>query len=382
MQKKSIIIADLQSHSIGGHFATWFNRTIEEATRSFENITVYVADKFSYPSQNIIERLGNRLAIFEIEPIRISRKWHGDILGVIQEHHASCGRGSRSTPVFIMWGQQFLDRNILYPYLKNRFFWKNKSRFIGNWGTLFSAGSLAYEGSETHEIEAKVHHITIEDNRCKGVFLWDSYAVNSLQGKYMYLPDVEDVSSDDKWKLPTHNMIVIGSVGQLWGYRSVNLITEILSENEVISGYLGGVLKYESYSESAKKLIDGNSRQICIENGFVETNKELNDRLKKIDAFVIDSRTYKYPSGLAIRAMAMGRPIVTLDYPSWASNLIRDHGVGVFWQPGSKNLSNQLECWFKSGGANRSLKLASKLNDRDGMHKAYDEMFDRLKKSR
>jgi len=45
-----------------------------------------------------------------------------------------------------------------------------------------------------------------------------------------------------------------------------------------------------------------------------------------MDAFVIDSRSYKCPSGLGIRAMAMGRPLVAIDTPSWAASLIRERG--------------------------------------------------------
>jgi glycosyltransferase involved in cell wall biosynthesis len=377
-QNDSIIIADLQSHTVGGHFATWFNRTIEEAEKSFDKITVYVADKLSFPHNKIIKKLGPRLSVFEIEPIWNSGKKYGDILGIIHDHNVSKGFGNRKTPIFVMWAQQHLDRDKLYPRFKKPFFWNKESKFNGNWGTLFSAGSLAYEGADKHDLEVRSHAFTHQDHSCKGVFLWDSYAVNALKGKYIYLPDVEEIDTHKTWNLPAGEQMTIGSVGQLWGYRSINLIGEIHSREINLKVYLGGVLKKESYNNLALEMIKREDANFTLEEGFVENDEELNERLSKLDAFVIDSRTYKYPSGLAIRAMAMGRPLVTVDSASWAYNLVKDEGVGIFWRPGQSNLNDDLKNWFKTGGSNRSKKLASNLNDRNGMQIAYKKMFSRL----
>ncbi len=118
-----------------------------------------------------------------------------------------------------------------------------------------------------------------------------------------------------------------------------------------------------------------------LEEGFVESDEELNHRLKKLDAFVIDSRTYKCPSGLAIRAMGMGRPIVTIDSPSWIANLIKDEGVGVFWNAHIGSLESMLREWSDSGGSKRSIEAAQRLSDHNGMKTAFAEIFGKLKKA-
>lgn len=120
------------------------------------------------------------------------------------------------------------------------------------------------------------------------------------------------------------------------------------------------------------------SCSLTLEEGFLEKDSELNERLRKLDAFLIDGRTYKCPSGLGIRAMAMGRPLVSPDSSSWVSSLISRYGVGVFWKPEKKSLATDLRAWFDSGGPERAVEVAQKLNDYAGLKKSYVEMFDRL----
>ena len=218
------------------------------------------------------------------------------------------------------------------------------------------------------------------EKNCVGALLWDEYAVRSLGGKYSYLADVEPCEADPDWNLPESDSITLGSVGQLWGGRSVNLLAEILESEVDLMGYLGGVVKPDSYTERAARMIQEDER-ITLEEGFVKSDEELNQRLRRIDAFVIDSRTYKCPSGLAIRAMAMGRPIVALDSPSWIANLIKEQGVGVFWDRGSCSLESKLRDWSNSLGSQRSIAAAQRLSDQKGMERAFAEIFAKLKEA-
>ena len=76
--------------------------------------------------------------------------------------------------------------------------------------------------------------------------------------------------------------------------------------------------------------------------------------------------------------MAMGRPLVSPDSPSWVASLIREHGVGVFWEPGTNSLAADLRSWFDSGGSKRAVAVAQQLNDKEGLESAYVKMFERL----
>ena len=169
----------------------------------------------------------------------------------------------------------------------------------------------------------------------------------------------------------------VGSVGQLWGYRCVNLLAELLRFEAEVEGYLAGVAKPESYSEEASQMLR-NPRVLEFEDGFIEKDSELNARLGNLDAFLVDGRSYKCPSGLGIRAMAMGRPLVSPDSPSWVASLIREHGVGVFWELGTNALAADLRSWFDSDGSKRAVAVAQMLNDHEGLKKSYVKMFDRL----
>lgn len=243
-----------------------------------------------------------------------------------------------------------------------------------------SVSSVSHDPKSAPEMERRIHEMISAGKNCIGALLWDEYAVKRFGGKYCYLPDVESCEADPNWRLAEGEPITIGSVGQLWGGRSVNLLTEILDSEKGFRGYLGGVLKPDSYTKRAALLIQAREG-IHVEEGFVETDGALNQRLRKLDAFVIDSRTYKCPSGLAIRAMAMGRPIISMDSPSWIANLIKEYGVGVFWREGVGSLDKELREWAASGGSDLSVAAAGRLSDNRGMKEAFGEIFDRLKQA-
>jgi glycosyltransferase involved in cell wall biosynthesis len=376
-----LIIADLQSHSLGGHFGLWLNRTLAEALRYFEQVAVYVADEMSLPDLCMLpppER--RRLQTFIIPEIYQQRKLCGDILGVISRHHASLMTDAPEAPVFLMWAQQFIERDLIFPPIRSWLPWKKPLSFDSPWATMTSVSSVSHDRSTAPEMEFRIHEMIGVQKNCIEILLWDEYAVRNLGGKYAYLPDFEPCEADPDWKLPESDPITLGSVGQLWGGRSVNLLAEIMESETGFRGYLGGVLKPDSYTERAGRVIKDTER-ITMDEGFVESDEELNQRLRRVDAFVIDSRTYKCPSGLAIRAMAMGRPIVTVDSPSWIANLIKEQGVGVFWDRDNSSLESKLRDWSNSSGAQRSMAAAQKLSDRQGMENAFARVFQRLKEA-
>ncbi len=379
-KKNSLIIADLQSHLLGGHFGIWLHRTIREGIKYFDQVVVYVADEASVPNLSLLGlQEQKKISVYKIPEIYRSKRCCGDILGVITSHHAAEFPGFLRPAFFLMWAQQYLERDLIFPPLKSRFPWKKKTRFSLPWGSLTSVSSVAHGAIPVPLMEKRIHQEVTENAQCEAVFLWDEYSVRRLEGKYLALPDVEPLVSDQGWVMPEKTAITIGTVGQLWGYRSMNLMAEILYSEERIKGYAGGVLKPDSYSVDAVMLISQRGDQFSLEEGFVEDDAELSQRLLKLDAFLLDARSYKCPSGLGIRAMAMGRPIVTVESPSWIASLIREAGVGVFWEQGKGTLAEDLRNWYSSGGPQRSLQAARRLSDQFALERAYAEMFTRLK---
>jgi glycosyltransferase involved in cell wall biosynthesis len=160
----------------------------------------------------------------------------------------------------------------------------------------------------------------------------------------------------------------------------MNLMAEIMQSDREIKGYVGGVFKWDSFTSETAAFFSNEKLRLTLEEGFAKDDLQLNQRLRKLDAFVLDSRSYKCPSGLGIRAMAMGRPIIALDSPSWIATLIREEGVGIFWRPGEGNLTESLRAWSASGGSFRSMETARRLSDQRGLEAAYSTMFERLKK--
>jgi glycosyltransferase involved in cell wall biosynthesis len=379
-KKSSLIIADLQSHSLGGHFGIWLHRTIGEGVKRFDQVVVYVADEASLPN---LFSLGikdqKKVFVYKIPEIYRSKRFCGNILGVITSHHVAEFPELLTPAFFLMWVQQYLERDLIFPPLKSRWPWKKQAVFDLPWGSLTSVSSVAHEAISIPTMEKRLHEEVCTNSQCEAVFLWDEYSVRKLKGKYLALPDVEPLVSDLGWVMPEKNNVTLGTVGELWGYRSMNLMAEILHSEQGIKGYAGGVFKPDSYSLDAVALMGQENTRFSMEEGFVESDGELSQRLRKLDAFLLDARSYKCPSGLGIRAMAMGRPIVTMESPSWIASLVREEGVGVFWKQGEGILAEDLRRWYLSGGSERSLQIAHRLSDQSALERAYTEMFTRLK---
>jgi len=357
------------------------NRTLAAALKNFDHVAVYVADEISLPDISLIPNSDRkRFQTFLIPEIYQQSKFCGDILGVISRHHASLFPKASDSPVFLMWAQQFIERDLIFPPVRSWIPWKKPVPFDSPWATMTSVSSVCHDRQNAPDMECRIHEMICVEDNCVEALLWDEYAVQSLGGKYSYLPDFEPSEADPDWNFPESDLITLGSVGQLWGGRSVNLLTELLESETDFQGYLGGVLKPDSYTEGAVLMIN-EAKRITVDEGFVEVDEGLNQRLRRVDAFVIDSRTYKCPSGLAIRAMAMGRPIVAVDSPSWIANLIKEDGVGVFWDRGNCSLEGKLRDWAHSGGAQRSVTAAQRLSDQRGMENAFARVFKRLKEA-
>jgi len=378
----SLIIADLQSHATGGHFSIWLNRTVKESLKHFGRLSVYVADEGSVPDLAFLDsRDRERISIVLIPKIYREKRFAGDILEVISRHHETETNDAHCAPLFLMWAQQYLERNLIFPPLKSWLPWKQNLRFARSWGSLSSISSVVHEESTAPMMEKRIHDFVTSHPPCEAVFLWDEYGVRKFGSKYIYLPNVEPLGSDFDWEMPRVGPVTIGSVGQLWGYRSMNLLAEIMNSDQDLKGYAGGVLRWNSYAPDTILLLSRDNGRFLLEEGFVESDSALNQRLQKLDAFVLDSRSYKCPSGLGIRAMSMGRPIIAVDSPSWIATLIKEEGVGILWQAEEVRLTEKLRDWYASGGSKRSKEAARRLSDQRGLERAYATMFERLTKA-
>ena len=378
---RALIIADLQPHSLGGHFKTWLDHTLNEASEFYSHIAVWVADKESLPEAGGFKNSRNvNIHQFVISEYYARTKYCGDILSLFCKLSSQSDPAFEGAPVFVMWAQQFLERGALFPPKKSWNPFRRLPKFNRPWGSLTSVSSVAFELESPNATEKSVHEMIQTDDSCRGVFLWDKYTAQKLnfKNKYIYLPNIEKMDlSDAKNRSIDH--VVIGSVGQLWGARSVNLLAEILKSQTECHGYLGGVFKRHSYTELAKDMLDNPLKfRLATDEGYLADEFELNKRIARMDAFLIDSRTYKCPSGLGIRAMGMGRPLIAFDSPSWTAEVIKEFGVGVFFNPFQKDLSKDIKNWYLKGGSKRAVEFAKQTNDFEGLKKSYSTMFKRL----
>lgn len=378
---KSLVLVDLQPHAEGGHFATWLRKALTEACKCWPRIVIYTADSFSMPDLPIPESYEGQVNHFSIRQVHNASQHKGDILGVLARHQEKCFPEMGTPPFFIMWAQQHLERTKLHRQRWFRRLHKRKTTFDRPWGSLFSLSTIVYEDPEVknHPLEVCLEKTIENDSSCSGILVWDENAAAQFHPKCIYLPDVEVLLRDDSYSGPANHPPVLGSVGQLWGYRSMNLLAEILEDESEARGFAAGTIFPKSYSKLAKQMIKRQGDRFCLEQGFVPDDEALHRAICRMDAFVLDSRSYKVPSGLAIRAMAAGRPIVTIDRDSWIARHVKSNGVGVFWQKGRGSLGADLREWFASGGPARSKALAAKLSDHAGMEAAFAEMFRRLK---
>lgn len=375
------MIADLQPHGKGGHFATWLRRTILEAQKHWSNILLYTVDGIPLEDLGICAAESPCVRNVPIREVHAASRFKGDILGVLARHQETAFPDLGTPPFFVMWAQQHLERTKLHRQRWFRRLHKRKATFDRQWGSLFSLSTIVYEDPEAknHPLEVRLEKTIENDSSCSGILVWDENAAAQFHPKCIYLPDVEVLLRDDSYSGPANHPPVLGSVGQLWGYRSMNLLAEILEAESEVRGFAAGTIFPKSYSKLAKQMINRRGDRFCLEQGFIPDDESLHQAICRMDAFVLDSRSYKAPSGLAIRAMAAGRPVVTVERDSWIARHVKSNGVGVFWQKGLGSLEKDLRAWFESGGPARSIALAAKLSDQAGMEAAFAEMFRRLK---
>lgn len=381
MPSNTLVLVDLQPSAAGGHFASWLQRAVEQACETWQTVLLYTHDPFSTLRLRNLRKRRAQLLTICLQDVYHVRKYRGDILGALAEHQASRYPELGQPPFFIMWAQQYLERSQLHRHRWFRSVVKRKTVFDRPWGSLFSLSTLVYEDQQAriHPLEARLNRTIHQDPSCLGILVWDENAAAQFHPKCIYLPDVEVLLRDDLYSGPANHPPVLGSVGQLWGYRSMNLLAEIFEAEPEVRGFAAGTIFPKSYSKLAKQMIKRRGDRFCLEQGFVPDDESLHRAICRMDAFVLDSRSYKAPSGLAIRAMAAGRPIVTIDSDSWITRHVKSNGVGVFWQKGRDSLGADLRAWFENGGPARSKALATKLSDQAGMEAAFAEMFSRLK---
>jgi glycosyltransferase involved in cell wall biosynthesis len=380
---KSLIIVDLLPHSSGGHFRVWLERTLLEAARHHDDIVAYLGEDSDAGSLDPeCHRTSARIAFHDVRKVRSVFDGGSRIFAAITAHQRRRHRGLGEPPVLVMWGEHLLNQDVHFPPARRWWSPGSSAPFNRPWGTFFSFASLAYDGAPPHEQESRLHQLIGADDLCRGAFCWDAVVARQLGGKLIYLPNVEDLMDDPGWRVPETRGLVLGSVGQLWGYRSVNLLAEMVGREAGVSFFAAGQLFPDSYSPEAAAMTATPPPNWRIEPGRLPDEAALNERLRGLDGFVLDSRTYKVPSGLAIRAMALGRPLVSLPDDSWAARHITEDGIGVFWERGAGNLARLLREWSAGGGPDRARRLACRLSDRAGLGAAYAEMFRRLSSGR
>jgi hypothetical protein len=140
---------------------------------------------------------------------------------------------------------------------------------------------------------------------------------------------------------------MIGLVGQLYGYRGVDLVASFARTYKNHNFLLIGREHSWSYSKSTKRFIKRNPANLMIKSEYLDTDFDLNHAINHLSCLVIDTGRYPEPSGIATRALAFGIPVLIKDYDSYLrfqSKAVK--GIHIIRKSFKKNL---VVDWVKIG---------------------------------
>lgn len=346
---KALAIIDFFPSNRGGHFRSYPSIIVDQIKKKYDLIGIYTADSASAPIE-----LTQKTSKFDNPDIvlfclnNLGKEFQSSspsiLLDKICGHLKKYSLCTSITP-FVMWSFDMLQDPVIEP--------KNKWVGLG----VLSAYAMNKKTSSLEVEKALFAHVN-NSKACKGIFLWDKYATQSLYSKKIkYLPCLQNIKILQENYIPGEK-IVIGLFGLLWGYRGVNLLTEILSKNKDILGCLAGKPFFESYNAKTLRAIQKLKRWDCLKLKFLEKDEEINLKLSKIDALILDGEKYPPPSGIAIRALASGRCIISTRGKSWINNLIEEFGCGIILNTSKEKISERIRNFYKMGGTNRCYKAA------------------------
>lgn len=349
--KKALAIVDYYPTERGGHFHSWFEKIVRCAIPYVDFVGVYASGHHSMPlsitSELTFQELDSDVVFFDIEQLFLSLKTYSNTskMNLIASHIANFS-GCDNVAIFVMWSFDLLD-SFEEPAIP----WSGI-------GVLSALGRNIKTDSYHHE--NKLLDLVEKNTFCKNLLLWDSYIVDSkISSKSIFMPDIENIKPSEPLSHITKDAYQIGLVGQLWGYRGVDLLIQIITCNPNFSGLLSGVLKENSLSNEAHEYIKSEAKNLKINNKYHATDDEINFEISKLAALVIDGERYPCPSGIALRAMCLGRCIISSRGPSWINDVIKEYNCGLIVESSNfKNLHKLISEFYDNGGSFRASEAA------------------------
>lgn len=350
--KKALAIVDYYPTSRGGHFHSWFEKIIRCAMHHVDFIGVYASGHSSMPlgitSELTFKNTDPDVVFFDIEQLFLPPRIYSNTskLNLLASHIANFS-ACDNVAVFVMWSFDLLD-SFEEPAIP----WSGI-------GVLSALGRNIKTDSYDHE--SRLLDLVEKNTFCKNLLLWDSYIVDSkISSKSIFIPDIENIKqSENPPNISKIDHRKIGLVGQLWGYRGVDLLIQIIACNPDVSGLLSGVLKQDSLSNEALEYIKHKPLNLTINNKFYETDCEVNSEISKLGALVIDGEKYPCPSGIALRAMSLGRCVISSRGSSWINDVINEYNCGLIVDSSHfKNLHELISAFYDNGGSFRASEAA------------------------
>jgi hypothetical protein len=350
---RALAIIDFEASNRGGHFREWPSKIASTIRKNVDFIGIYTCGYSSIPvevCQDFAENDAPDIALFDLDSILLKSQRElpkTQILDLICMHlsnYCFCNQ----VAAFVMWSFDLLDNKKCSPHVP--------------WSGIGVVSAFA-RGIQTVSFSAEKNLLDFceSENSCRSLLVWDEYAVKTINSdKLKYLPDIEDVDV----QMPSGVFVLpfkLGLVGVLWGYRGVNLLCDILAVNPSVQGELFGTPHFESYSENTKKVLLESNRWSNKKLSYIESNSELNKSIMGLDALVMDAMSYPPPSGIAIRALAMGKCLIVNRGASWLNDIIHEHECGFILDHIPDNIAEQIECFYKNGGSLKSINAAKTL---------------------
>jgi glycosyltransferase involved in cell wall biosynthesis len=162
--------------------------------------------------------------------------------------------------------------------------------------------------------------------------------------------------------------MLIGVVGQLYGFRGVHEILNLAITNPDYRFVLAGRLFEDSmHPDYLQALQEGRFPNLLFLPGFIQEEAHLHDILASLDGILIDGRNYPNQSGICYKASN-----------SWTSDVIQRFAVGHIYSTHQDPFREKWEQWLVSGGPERSQQTIYELDKLTNNAQSLDRICSRL----
>lgn len=188
-----------------------------------------------------------------------------------------------------------------------------------SWSVTASISELWDENNQDSPLH-KQFTLLNKSTSLAAVFVWDDLLVKKLSYSkinFVTIPQYEDLARDETEHLCCSWVadappVIIGIVGQLYGYRGVSNLIHIAAKRRNIGILLWGQARWHTISRLDMVLLFRfiGKRRKFISSAFQTKESDFNHVFSHITALYIDGSQYRSPSGVVTRARALGIPVL------------------------------------------------------------------------